>query len=333
MYVKQVTYQACCFLSMLLPMSLALPVLLVFFLTPHPALAGGGAGTVVVPLHVERGPGGDQRLGIDVAVGGRTVRVLLDTGSAGLRILASALPAGEVRRTGQSAAGGYGSGLVLRGEEATARFSVGDPVAAEQTSIELVDGYGCADARPNCPAANGGTPEMFGKLFPGILGASNVDPPRGRCCANPLGALVAYGRRYIVHADFAAPTLTLAPDPAALSAFTLIDVARGTLPRGCVRLSGTAPTEVCGDVLFDTGTPQFLVTTTGIAAQGPFPAGTTATLTVGTWSHAFEIGPRTPLHLTMRRGEANRIIVGLGPLQSVDVYYDLFAGRIGLLGR
>jgi hypothetical protein len=296
----------------------------------QPATAGSGAGTLVVPLHVERGPYGDPRLGIDVNVGPRTVRVLFDTGSPGLRILASALPADAARRTGQHAAGGYGSGLVLRGEEATARFAVGDSNAAEQTPIELVDGYSCADERPNCPAANGGTPEMFGKLFPGILGASNVDPPRGRCCANPLGALIAYGKRYIVHADFTAPTLTLGPDAAALAPFTMIDVARGTLPRGCLRVSSVALGEVCGEVLFDTGTPQFVVTTTGIAAQGPFASGTTATLSVGTWSHAFEIGPRTPLHLLMRRGDANRIIVGLAALQSVDVYFDLFAGRLGL---
>ena len=296
----------------------------------QPASAGGGAGTFVVPLHVERGPHGDPRLGIDVTVGPRTVRVLLDTGSPGLRILASALPAGAAQRTGQRAAGGYASGLVLRGEEATARFSVGDPSVGEQTSIELVDGYGCADDRPNCSAANGGTPEMFGRLYPGILGASTVDPPRGRCCANPLGALVAYGRRWIVHAEFSAPTLTLGPDPATLAPFTMIDVARGTLPRGCIRLSGSAPSEVCGDVLFDTGTPQFLVTTTGAAAQGPFPPGTTATLALGTWSHAFEIGPTTAMHLAMRRGAANRIIVGLAQMQAVDVYYDLFANRMGL---
>jgi hypothetical protein len=306
-------------------------VLALFVAVAQPASAGSGAGTLVVPLHVERGPYGDGRLGIDVTVGARTVRVLLDTGSAGLRLLSSAVPDGSARRLRASASGVYGSGLVLRGQEARARFAVGDSNAAEDAIIELVDGFECAQERPNCQAANGGTPEMFGLLFPGILGIGYVDPPGNRCCPNPLEALTAYGRRYIVHAQVSAPTLTLGPDPASLAAFTMIDVPHGVLPRGCLRVSGIAFGDVCGEVLFDTGTPQLVVTTTGIASAGPLPSGTTATLTVGTWSHAYAIGPATGLRLNLRRGDTNRIIVGLAALQSVDVYYDLFARRIGLL--
>jgi len=67
---------------------------------------------------------------------------------------------------------------------------------------------------PNCPAANGGTPEMFGKLFPGILGVSIIDPPRGRCCANPLESLAQNSNRYIVHSAFSAPTISLLTESA-----------------------------------------------------------------------------------------------------------------------
>jgi hypothetical protein len=295
------------------------------------AVAAADAGPVVVPLHVDRGPYGDGRLGIAVTVGSRTVQVLLDTGSAGLRVLSKAVGDEAVRRRGASASGAYATGLRLRGQEATARLTIGGATANDAV-IETVDGFECIAERPNCPAANGGTPEMFGLLYPGILGVGYVDPPGNRCCPNPLEAFPT-GKRFIVHAAVAAPTLTLGPDAETLKAFTMVDVPHGVLPRGCVRLAAPVGNEVCGEVLFDTGTPQLVVTTTGVPTQGPLPSGMTATLTVGTWSHAFPIGPGTGLRLNMRRGESNRIIVGLVALQSVDVFYDLAAGRIGLLSR
>jgi hypothetical protein len=293
-----------------------------------PVFAAGTAGPTVVPLHVERGPFGDPRLGIDVTLGSKTVRVLLDTGSVGLRILASAVPADAARRNGTSAAGGYASGIVLQGEQATARLSIGDPNVVESAVIELVDGISCNDQQPKCPAANGGTPEMFGALFPGIFGASNDSPPRGRCCGNPIEAFSEYGRRYIVHAKFDAPTITLGPEPTTLSNFTMIDVPRGLSPRGCIRIVG-APNDICGAVLFDTGAPAILVTTTGIVPQGGLSGELAATLTLGTWSHVFASGPRVPVRVTLRRGNQNHITIGLAALQSLDVYYDLAAGRMG----
>ena len=307
----------------------ALAVLLVVAAAAPGSPAGG---PVVVPLYVERGPHGDPRLGIDVAIGERTTRVLLDSGSAGLRVLANQ-GGPSPRRTGRSATGGYGSGLALQGEEATAALTIGG-AHGDAVAIELVDSFGCLPEKPNCPAANGGIPEMFGALFPGILGVSPIDPPGGRCCANPLPALAGgVGRSYIVHANFASPALTLNPDAAALGGFTMVDVARGTPPRGCIRITGAEPNEVCGDVLFDTGSPQCVVTTTGVGHEGAFPPRTPVTLGVGTWSHAFEAGPGTPLRLTVRHGERNAIVVGLALLQEFDVYYDLAGSRIGLSQR
>jgi hypothetical protein len=293
------------------------------------AAGSNASGPIVVPLHVERGPMGDPRLGIDVTIGEKAARVLVDTGSAGLRVLASSVPPGSARRTGRSAAGGYASGIVLSGEEASAALAFGE-ARAPSAAIELVDRIECGPQRPNCPAANGGTPEMFGGLFPGILGISITDPPRGRCCANPLAAVPGgVGQTYVVHADFAAPSLTLNPDSATVGAFTMIDVPRGALPHGCIRIS-SSPNETCGDVLFDTGAPQLLVTTTGIASTGAFARGTTATLTLGPWTHGIAVGPGTDVRLNVRRGDTNRIVVGLSVLQQLDVYYDIGAGRIGL---
>jgi hypothetical protein len=293
------------------------------------AAAGSPAGTpIVVPLYVEHGPRGEPRLGIDVAFADRTVRVLLDTGSAGLRVLASQAGASP-RRTGREAAGGYGSGLSLHGEEATAALTIGS-AHGDAIPIELVDSFGCLPEQPNCPAANGGTPEMFGALFPGILGVSAIDPPGGRCCANPLPTLAGGVRSYIVHSNFAHPALILNPDAATANGFTMVDAARGTSPRGCIRITGAEPSEVCGEVLFDTGTPPCVVTTTGTGHDGPFPPHTPVTISVGAWSHTFAVGPGTPLRLNVRRGAYNRIVIGLAMLQDFDVYYDIAGSRIGL---
>ncbi|MGZ3497333.1 MAG: hypothetical protein ACXWNZ_05605 [Vulcanimicrobiaceae bacterium] len=283
-------------------------------------------------MHVTRGVFGEPRLGIDVTIGGTSIRVLFDTGSAGLRVVASAVSSNSTRRTGVPAGGGYGTGLILQGEEATATLAIGDAHTDGDAGVELVNGFSCSAQRPECPAANGGTPEMFGRLFPGILGAGNIEPALGRCCDNPLKAFEdGVGRTYIVHSNFAAPTLTLNPDSAEKSAFTMVDVGvMATPPSGCFTISDT---KICGDVIFDTGTPQLVVTTNGALPTGP-TRGTSMTLAIGRWSHEYALGAGSPpVRLVMQRGMTNRTVVGLAALQDIDVLYDLDAGRIGLLNR
>jgi hypothetical protein len=109
------------------------------------------------------------------------------------------------------------------------------------------------------------------------------------------------------------------------SKFSMINVPRGLLPQGCVRVAGV-PGAVCGDVLFATGSPQITLTTKGMFPQGPF---STATLAIGTWSHTFASTPDAPLRVFVRHGTENSIVIGLVAMQSVDVYYDLSAGRMG----
>lgn len=293
------------------------------------------SGPVVIPLHLTHGPFGDPRLGIDVSIGSATLHVLFDTGSSGLRVLASAVPNGIARRTGPSSVGlgSYGSGLVLTGAPASAPVSVG-AANSPSAAFELVDGFSCAASRPNCPSANGGTPEMFGRLFPGIFGASPTGPPNDRCCQNPLFAFGDTGSRYIVHSNFAGPTLTLNPDAQTTAAFSFVDLpndgGRLGMPSGCLRISGVP--DICGTVIFDTGSPQLSATTTTPVNVGPVAPGTLVMLNMGSWSHEFTTGPRERLRLSIRQGPTNNIIVGLAALQHIDVFYDR-SGRIGMLTR
>jgi len=76
-----------------------------------------------------------------------------------------------------------------------------------------------------------------------------------------------------------------------------------------------------------------VVTTTGIGHEGTYAPRTPATLSVGTWSHTYEVGPGTPLRLSVVRGDHNGIVVGLAYQQDIDVYYDFSSNRIGLANR
>jgi hypothetical protein len=295
------------------------------------AFARAADAPIVIPLSVEHGPNGGTWLGIDVMIDSKPSNVMLSTGSTGLRILADR--AGSLtRRTGRSAAGSYGSGIRLHGEEAKGTFAVGLARGGE-TSFEVVDSVDCLPEVPNCPAADLGVPLMFGRLFPGILGIGLMGPPPSTCCTNPLPSLAGgVGRSYVVHGNIAAPSLTLNPDSATVANFTMVPSALGW-SRGCVSFTGTEPNEVCGGVLFDTGSTQMVVTTTGIARAGSVPLHTPVTLRVGTWSHLFEVGSGTAQRVVVERGNANSILVGLAYMQDFDVYYDFANAQIGLANR
>jgi hypothetical protein len=275
---------------------------------------------VAVPLHVVRGTGGEPRLGIDLTVGADAVRVLLDTGSPGLRLLAQAVHGQSASRTGQKSGGGYGSGLELQGEEALASVSLGS-ARGDRIPIELVDGYSWDDGDTTRK------PEMFGELFPGILGLDMVTP--GICCSNPLPALAnGVGKQYIVHAAFDGPQLVLDPDASMTQNFTMVDVGGDGWPQGCIDVEGNLPYDFCGPVLFDTGTPAIVISGPGIDTPGRARPGSTAHLRVADWSHDFVAGRR--MRIIVHRAAQPRIVIGLSALQEVDVLFDFNAHKIGL---
>ena len=298
-------------------------------------LAGIGApsappgGAIVVPLHADVGKDGEPRLGIDVTIGSSTQRVLFDTGSTGLRVLAKALPADAFHRTGRSVKADFGFGVEVRGEEASAPVGIG-AARASALPFQVIDEFGCAPQIRDCPQ-NAAEPSLLSGIYTGIFGAYFKDVGKD-CCVAPFGALDGgIGRRYIVHARFDAPTVTLNPDPVTLASFSVVDYEAFGAPRGCLRIYASG-TETCGPVIFDTGTPQLLVTTMGIVPPAPW---THATLRIGAWTHDFQIG--SPMSggvpLSVHRDEYLRIVVGLMALQDFDVYYDVDHHRVGIVNR
>ncbi len=299
------------------------------------ANAGGGAQTtsVVVPLHLEHSRYREPYLGIDVTLGSVTKRLEVDTASPGLRILASAVPAESFGSSGYSATVDYGNGLSLRGKVVLAPLGIGGIRSEHAVQVESVESVACASWFPKCSAANGGTPDEFGRLFPGVAGLMMTGATPDACCVNPLYDLAGrVGRAYVLHADFSKPALTLNPDAATIGKFSIVPVALGvsSWPEGCIVVKDVQ-LNVCGQIVIDTGLQDTVIQDPSPALQTNFPGGTIASLSVGAWKHAFTSGGQGDDRYTIfsRRGDRKRIILGLGALQDVDVYFDLERGRIG----
>ena len=262
-----------------------------------------------------------------MTIGARTSRLLFDSGSPGLRILAAAVPDGAARRTGRPAKGQFSSGLVVEGEAATGSVSIGGAEASNLT-FQIVDHTGCASLIAAYCSHLLAVNDMF-TTYSGVLGVAAAGATES-CCANPLLELGGgIGRRFIIHSALADPTLTLNPDDAALSGFTMLNVPLGTRPLGCIRLGTAEPTR-CGELIFDTGSLLTTVYANDIE-KGPRQAEATA-VTVGDWSHDLAAKSGTVIALLVP-STRNRIVVGLPVMQSVDVFYDLEGGRMGLLSR
>jgi hypothetical protein len=285
---------------------------------------------IVVPLHLVRYTDGSTQLGIDVTFGTKTQRLLFDTGSTGLRILANALSADAFKRTGRSLTYGYGSGMQVEGEEANAALSIG---AAHGTNvpIQVVDRVVCNPIQlTDCPKDLVAASDFAGP-YPGIMGVY-VRSPQLDCCDSPLYNLEGkVGRHFIVHANFDAPALILNPDTTTMKPFSIVDFEAFGAPRGCIRIY-ESEIETCGPVIFDTGSPMLLVTTTGVVPALPW---THATVRIGGWTHDFTVGAtevgKVPLYVL--HSETARIVLGLPAMQQFDVFYDLDARRVGVVTR
>lgn len=158
----------------------------------------------VIPFSVAD-PATAPRPVVTVAIGGVPLLMLLDTGSTGIRVAAGKIPARAVTVTGPAAPYGYGSGIQLHGDQADADVAVGD-YHTGPLPIELVRSTDCFADKPDCPAAHGVKPAMFGGVLDGIMG---VSPEELSGLVNPLWTLQDaagrhVGRQFAVEYDPAA---------------------------------------------------------------------------------------------------------------------------------
>ncbi|BAY23275.1 hypothetical protein NIES2100_30390 [Calothrix sp. NIES-2100] len=123
--------------------------------------------TITVPLYTKGSVGQRVRgyfMEVSVA-GGQPKRVLLDTGSAGLRVPQEFLGNAPINRTGQIIKEVLNDGTVLEGELVYTTMRIGFISTDEPVPVQIVTSRQCLPQKPNCSAKNG-TP------FSGIIGVN-----------------------------------------------------------------------------------------------------------------------------------------------------------------
>ncbi len=123
--------------------------------------------TISVPLYA-KGSVGQRSRGyfMELAIaGGQPKRVLLDTGSAGLRVPKEFLGNAPINKTGQIIKEVLSDGTVLEGELVYATMQIGLISTDEPVPVQIVTSRQCLPQKPNC-SAKSGTP------FSGIIGVN-----------------------------------------------------------------------------------------------------------------------------------------------------------------
>ncbi|MFS0517529.1 glycoside hydrolase family 10 protein [Nostoc sp. UIC 10607] len=123
--------------------------------------------TISLPLYTK--PSLGQRVRgyfLEIAIAnGQPKRILLDTGSAGLRVPKEFLGNAPIRRTGQNIKEVLSDGTLLEGELVYTNVRFGLLPAAEPVPVQVVTSRQCIAQKPNCSAKSGAP-------FSGIIGVN-----------------------------------------------------------------------------------------------------------------------------------------------------------------
>lgn len=328
-------------------------------------LAGAGMARAAeradVPVHQTVLPDGDPRYSVPVTVGdGPPIEAALDTGSFGLRVLASALSPGQYEATDIRRRYPFGGGARFDGVLARATVGVGPIRTDAPVLFQRIDSVDCVEEKPDCPASKL-RPEDYriagdgiaGQGFSAILGLSLRRPPGVEGAPNPLS--LAGDRSWILllpRPGSAEPGhLIIDPDAQDRAGFTLmkLDPQPGTsgdgppgwadaaLP-GCLVGRGHGERH-CGRTLLDTGAPGLSVASGEARGSKPWGAGRGASLEIGGTGGPVSIpftsgdGAATRVTLHPPRGQGPVISAGTLPYFSYAVLYDAKAGTIGFKPR
>jgi hypothetical protein len=210
--------------------------------------------------------------------GGSAVPVLIDTGSTGLRILASAAGKTGVTSSSTSLTQSFADGTEYTGTLATTPATIGGLTTPAPIDLMLIDTVGCVGGGTGCPTPTNQALVTDDKVY-GTLGVS-LAPPSG--CASPIYSpllqLPGGSSGYTISSGATSGSVVLGNTPSSPSAVPIaIDSASftrtaagscssecssPTYPNGsrpwdtstaqlCWSVSGGSP--VCGRTTFDTG--------------------------------------------------------------------------------
>ncbi len=321
--------------------------------------AASAAGRVDIPVSQTVLPNGDPRYSVPVSVGnGPAIAAQLDTGSFGLRVLASALDPGSYEATDLHRNYGFGSGATFDGVLARGTVSVGGVTTEAPVLFQLVQKVVCADDKPDCPASRVkpddyriGGDGYAGQGFPAILGLSMLRAASDDSAQNPLTATGPRSWILILPRPGSAEPghLIVDPDDSDRAGFTLLklDPAGGgrlagwadrALP-GCVIEDGAS--RFCGRTLIDSGAPGLSVATDTVKSPKPWGKGRRGRIEIGgtggpvsvPFTSGADYASRVVLHPQRGPEGAAQLAVGTLPYLSYAVLYDSQAGTIGFKAR
>lgn len=303
-----------------------------------------GAERIVVPVTAVAMPNGAMRYSVPVSVGGAApIQAMLDTGSAGLRLLPGAVEPSRYKTLNRSMKARFGSGVELDGALAKADVAVGG-FEAGATTIQVADTAKCLPGREQCPAAKAGDqPYRISGVFSAVLGIGLRPNPAD----NPLE--LAGDQAWILilpkPGDEGPGELILNPTEADRAGFSLIKLEKRDAPErsgwldnalpGCLSWEGDKP--VCGPTFLDSGTPQFSLVASG--RQVTWRPGLPARLAFGEDGPAldFKFGEGSGARMRLSPPEPGHPREGLNtgvlPYYRFAVLYDAKAGVIGLKPR
>jgi hypothetical protein len=204
-----------------------------------------------------------MRLSVWITVdGGKPIEALLDTGSTGLFVLASAVPTARSLPDYGGITSYYSSGDKFIARKTQAAISFGDGGPGVKVPFGLVKAVQCITEIPKCPAAHVKFDDYrIAGEFKAILG---IDFGNGNL-PNPLPGLGT--SRWII--DLSKDRIILDPDESDLVGFTFYQVAKEALVRndgfrsaisGCLVARRTGD-QICGPILLDTGNTGIAVKT------------------------------------------------------------------------
>ena len=314
----------------------------VTFPTPTPpapaaSLINGGQDGLLIPLQLEHVDAGHARLGLPIQLDGKAVYVALDTGTQGVRVLKSVLPATNYPNAGPVSSLPLANGAQVAGAAVKLPMSLAGtkPAQVDAQAVELVN---CQPNARRCVGMDGYTGE-FGWAFSGLFGIGAAQPD-DTCCTQPLRALPGnIGQRYLVHANFAKPYFVLSPSSAltkdyTMAPMTVLQDGTAQWPRGCVNVGDKMT--FCAPLVFATASTDMIriemdkaPNWTGddevgkVLNQGNY----NAALGTGKWVHRYEGAQVT---IVKAKPGADRIVIGLMGMQNIDVLFDFPHGQLGL---
>jgi len=319
----------------------------------------------VIPILVPLPDGGviqeGERLEIAFALDdGSPIEASLDTGSAGIQLLASLVPASTLAAIGKTETLATqlfpASGIQATGYLANASFTLGDATTSSLIPIVVFDQFSCvssvcADAGPLAPYVFDGLPALIG------LGMRN-DPAVG--LGNPIVQLPGQPSFIVEAPNFGgdAGILRIAPTPEELAAYQTLQLpADGTLPAlnngasawndmdvpACVD-DLTSMTDYCAGAVLDTGTSFVEVAWTGQTTDEELAPRSSVSVSVGPTANPigqFNVTVGSPPQFGLdlfviappAQGIGQLLVLGMPVFFRYNVLFDQATGQIGLLAH